>query len=109
MTSSFEGYPLSTLESMSRGCPVVSYDIKYGPREQISDGVEGFLVPAGDVELLAQRVIELLRSPELVRRMSAAARRQRRALRAAASSWRAGRTCSARPSSTSRCARASTT
>ena len=74
MTSAFEGYPLSTLESMSRGCPVVSYDIKYGPREQITDGVDGFLVPAGDTSALAQRVIELLRSPELVQRMSAAAR-----------------------------------
>ena len=74
MTSSFEGYPLSTLESMSRGCPVVSYDIKYGPREQISDGVDGFLVARGDVKALADRVIELLRSPELVARMSAAAR-----------------------------------
>src|SRR5918995_1334011 len=74
MTSSFEGYPLSTIESMSRGCPVVSYDIKYGPREQISDGEDGFLVPPGDTEQLARRVIELLRSPELVQRMSAAAR-----------------------------------
>jgi poly(glycerol-phosphate) alpha-glucosyltransferase len=74
MTSAFEGYPLSTLESMSRGCPVVSYDIKYGPREQITDGEDGFLVPAGDTALLARRVIELLRSPELVRRMGAAAR-----------------------------------
>jgi poly(glycerol-phosphate) alpha-glucosyltransferase len=74
MTSAFEGYPLSTLESMSRGCPIVSYDIKYGPREQITDGVDGFLVPAGDTELLARRVIELLTSPELAQRMSAAAR-----------------------------------
>ena len=73
MTSAFEGYPLSTLESMSRGCPVVSYDIKYGPREQITDGVEGFLVPAGDTALLGRRVIELLSSAELVQRMSAAA------------------------------------
>jgi len=75
LTSSFEGYPLSTSESMSRGCPVVSYDIKYGPREQITDGEDGFLVAPGDVALLAQRVTELLRSPELVARMSAAARR----------------------------------
>jgi poly(glycerol-phosphate) alpha-glucosyltransferase len=75
LTSLFEGYPLSTSESMSRGCPVVSYDIKYGPREQITDGEDGFLVPPGDVALLAQRVTELLRSPELVARMSAAARR----------------------------------
>jgi poly(glycerol-phosphate) alpha-glucosyltransferase len=74
MTSSFEGYPLSTLESMSRGCPVVSYDIKYGPREQITDGADGLLVPRGDVDGLAERVIELLRSPELVARLSAAAR-----------------------------------
>lgn len=73
MTSRFEGYPLATLESMSHGCPVVSYDIKYGPREQITDGVDGYLVAAGDVEAMAQRVVGLLRQPELVRRMSAAA------------------------------------
>lgn len=74
LTSEYEGYPLSTLESMSHGCPVVSYDIRYGPREQIADGVDGFVVPEGDQAALADRVIELLRSPELVARMSAAAR-----------------------------------
>jgi poly(glycerol-phosphate) alpha-glucosyltransferase len=73
MTSLFEGYPLATIESMGRGCPVVSYDIKYGPREQITDAVDGFLVPAGDSARLAERVVELLRSPELVDRMGAAA------------------------------------
>ena len=78
MTSGWEGYPLSTLESMSRGCPVVSYDVKYGPREQIADGVNGFLVDAGDVERFAERVLELLRSPELVSRMSAEAVRAAR-------------------------------
>jgi poly(glycerol-phosphate) alpha-glucosyltransferase len=78
LTSSFEGYPLSTLESMARGCPVVAYDIKYGPREQITDGVDGFLVPAGDVDQLADRVIALLSSPDLVRRMSTAARERAR-------------------------------
>ncbi|MET0769026.1 MAG: glycosyltransferase [Solirubrobacteraceae bacterium] len=74
LTSVFEGYPLSTLEAMARGCPVVSYDVRYGPREQITDGVDGFVVPDGDVDALAGRVVELLRSPELVARMSAAAR-----------------------------------
>ena len=76
LTSVFEGYPLATLESMSRGCPVVSYDVRYGPREQITDGVDGFVVPPGDVARSPQRVVELLRSPELVPRMSAAARRR---------------------------------
>jgi poly(glycerol-phosphate) alpha-glucosyltransferase len=74
MTSEYEGYPLSTLEAMSQGCPVVSYDVRYGPREQITDGDDGFVVPQGDEAALADRVAELLRSPELVRRMSAAAR-----------------------------------
>jgi poly(glycerol-phosphate) alpha-glucosyltransferase len=74
MTSLFEGYPLSTLESLSHGCPVVSYDIKYGPREQITDGQDGFVVEPGDTRALADRVIELLKDPALVRRMSKAAR-----------------------------------
>ena len=74
MTSGYEGYPLSTLESMSHGCPVVSYDIKYGPREQITDGVDGFLVPSGDVKQLAGRLRTLLEDPALVTRMGAAAR-----------------------------------
>ena len=74
MTSLFEGYPLSTLESLSHGCPVVSYDIKYGPREQITDGKDGFLVPEKDIDGMAARVVTLLKDPALVRRMSAAAR-----------------------------------
>jgi poly(glycerol-phosphate) alpha-glucosyltransferase len=73
-TSESEGYPLSTLESMSRGCPVVSYDIPYGPREQITDGVEGFLVADGDIAAAAERVIRLLSSPQLVAQFGLAGR-----------------------------------
>ena len=74
LTSVYEGYPLSTLEAMARGCPVVAYDVRYGPREQVTDRVDGFVVPDGDPAALAARVIELLRDPALVARMSAAAR-----------------------------------
>jgi poly(glycerol-phosphate) alpha-glucosyltransferase len=69
VTSAFEGWNLAMQESMSRGCPVVAYDIKYGPREQIDDGVDGFLVPDGDLQAMAQRVVQLLTDPDLVRRM----------------------------------------
>ncbi len=62
LTSDFEGYPLSTLEAMSHGVPVVSMDMPYGPREQVTDGVDGALVPFGDIDALAARTIELLGS-----------------------------------------------
>jgi poly(glycerol-phosphate) alpha-glucosyltransferase len=72
MTSNFEGYPLATLEAMSHGCPVISYDIKYGPREQISHGVDGFLVKRRKFQEMADHLVELIRNPALVARMSEA-------------------------------------
>lgn len=74
LTSRFEGYPLATLEAMSHGCPVVAYDVKYGPREQITHGVDGFLVEPGDIPGLARHLVQLTTDPELVARMSTAAR-----------------------------------
>lgn len=73
MSSVFEGYPLASLESLAHGCPVVAYDIKYGPREQIDDGVDGYLVAKGDVAAMAERAVRLLCDPVLARRMSEAA------------------------------------
>lgn len=73
MTSRNEGYPLATLESMSHGCPVISYDVKYGPREQITDGVDGYLVEDGDLDGFADRIVGLCEDADLVARMSEAA------------------------------------
>lgn len=70
MTSTHEGYPLATLESMAFGCPVVSYDIRYGPRDQITDGVDGFIVPPEDTDAVAERCIRMIDSPELVAELS---------------------------------------
>ena len=36
--SSFEGHSLSVCESLANGCPVVSYDYKYGPQDGIANG-----------------------------------------------------------------------
>ena len=73
LSSRFEGYPLATLESMSHGCPVIAYDIRYGPREQITNGVNGFLVKPGDLQGMADRILELIRNPGLAAGMSRAA------------------------------------
>ena len=74
LTSEAEGCPLTISESLSRSCPVVSYDIPYGPREQITDGVDGFLVPDGDIKGAAERIVRLLSSAELVARLGKAGR-----------------------------------
>lgn len=73
LTSRFEGQPLSLLESMGHGCPPVSYDINYGPSDIITDGENGFLVPAGDVAAAARRVVQLCGDQALVERMGDAA------------------------------------
>lgn len=59
---------------MSPGLPVVSYGYKYGPRDVIQDGRNGFVVPNGDVEALAERVSWLLSHPVRRRIMGMRAR-----------------------------------
>ncbi|MCW2131847.1 glycosyltransferase [Arthrobacter sp. VKM Ac-2550] len=69
LTSRNEGQPLSLMESLGRGCPPVSYDIRYGPSDVIDDGENGFLVSAGDVDAAADRVIQLCGGDELAQKM----------------------------------------
>ncbi len=73
LTSRLEGLGLVLLESLSSGCPVVAYDIRYGPSDVISNGVNGVLVDPGNIDALAAGVIRLLKDPLLQRRMSSAA------------------------------------
>ncbi|MFT4468680.1 glycosyltransferase [Arthrobacter sulfonylureivorans] len=74
LTSASEGFPLILLESMSFGVPVAAYDANYGPRDVIRHGTNGFLVPFGDRQALAEGILELMRDPELRSRMAQASR-----------------------------------
>ncbi|MDR1768248.1 MAG: glycosyltransferase [Propionibacteriaceae bacterium] len=71
----YEGLPQSVLESLANGCPVVAYDVKYGPADVIRDGENGLLVPSGDTKALAQGVARLLGDEELARRCGKAGRK----------------------------------
>lgn len=79
LTSYTEAFSLSTMESLAHGCPVVSYDIKYGPSDMIFNGENGFLMPLDDQDQYAEKVSELLRTPCKLKKMSEAAYRYREA------------------------------
>jgi len=68
-----EGLPMSVLEAMAAGLPVLATPVG-GIPEAVSDGVEGFLVEPGDVDTLAARLAQLLQDEALAQRMGAAAR-----------------------------------
>lgn len=73
LTSVFEGQPLALMESLGRGCPPVSYDIRYGPDDVIEDGRNGFLVEPGDRDAAAERVVRLCTDEALARTLGRAA------------------------------------
>lgn len=61
LCSNSEGMPNALLEAMCLGIPCISTDCPCGgPAELITDGENGFLIPVGDVEALADRLRLLL-------------------------------------------------
>ena len=73
VTGRREAMPLTQLECLAAGTPVVVYDVRYGPAEIVRDGIDGFVVPDGDVAAAADAVVRLLRDATLRARMSASA------------------------------------
>jgi glycosyltransferase involved in cell wall biosynthesis len=72
LSSAWENFPHSVVEALAVGTPVISTDVG-GVAEAVEDGVNGLLVPAGDVERLAEAIDRLCSSPELRERLAATA------------------------------------
>lgn len=73
MPSRYEGLPMTLLEAMAMGLPVVASKLD-GIAEVISDGAEGFLAPSDDAALFVERTAALLADAELSSRISKNAR-----------------------------------
>jgi glycosyltransferase involved in cell wall biosynthesis len=59
MSSMNEGLPVVLIESLVYGLPAISYDCPFGPREIITDGVNGVLVKNGDIKALSETIVKL--------------------------------------------------
>ena len=64
LTSLWEGLPRVIPQAMIAGLPVVANNVD-GNAEIIRDGVNGFLTPPGDISLMAERIVRLLKDQPL--------------------------------------------
>ena len=79
LPSQFEGLPMSVIEAMLTGLPVVATSVS-GPREQVADHETGLLVPPGHVPALAAALRRLVHDADARARMGAAGRARALAL-----------------------------
>jgi glycosyltransferase involved in cell wall biosynthesis len=74
LSSKAEGFSNSILEYMAAGRPVVATDVG-GAREAIVENATGYIVPSGNEDLMAERIISLLRDPAKARLLGEQGRR----------------------------------
>jgi glycosyltransferase involved in cell wall biosynthesis len=73
LSSRYEGLPMVLLEAMDKQMAVIAFDCPTGPRELITDGVDGLLVAPEDVEALAGALRAIVGDVSLRARLGAGA------------------------------------
>jgi glycosyltransferase involved in cell wall biosynthesis len=79
LPSFYESFGIAYIEALGHGLPIIGTN-SGGIKEIITDGEEGFLVPSGNPEMIAQHLEEMQEDRSMLRRMSKAALERYRSL-----------------------------
>lgn len=74
MTSSYEGWPMTLMESMAFGCVPIAYDSFEAVNEMITDGKDGIIVPAFNRKKMVEAMSGLADHPEKLQKLANGAR-----------------------------------
>lgn len=74
LISNYEGLPISIIEAMRAGMPIIASDVG-GVNELVQDGVNGFLIPRGNISELVEKLKYILDHKELIKSMGEASRK----------------------------------
>ena len=75
LTSDFEPFGYTIIESMLHEVPVLAFSGTGGPDEIIKNGENGYLIPKNNVQLFADQLMELIDQPNHIIEMGRAARK----------------------------------
>lgn len=65
LPSRYEGFGMVLIEAMSFGIPCIAFDCNYGPSDIVTNGEDGILVEAGEIDQFVEQLFLLLKNEEL--------------------------------------------
>ena len=75
MTSRYEGLPMVLIEAQTVGLPIVAFACPCGPRDIITDNINGFLIEDGDEWRFSEQLMKLMHNNVLRQQMGEAAKK----------------------------------